>query len=184
MAKKRSEKHKKIKPHNPVPQPKTIKAKPIVFGFFILLFITVIAIVNTQASVTGQAIAKQNINNLNAGTSIFIEIKNIQGIEGITAELSGKIQKSYILVEQTDKQKIKNIYNSFIISSPDRKNINRVVLNLKIKETDLQKLGINPRELKIQNNELTLNPILMKQERGYVYYTVQSNRLGTFTYTK
>ncbi len=183
MVKKRSSKHKKIQAHNPIPLPKKIRTTPIVIGLFVLLFITIIGIVNTSATVTGQAIAKQNIDYLKEGTITFIEVKNIQGLEGITAELSAPMKNSYFLIEQSAPQKKNGIYNSFILSSPDRASIKRVVLNLKIKESDLKILGITTNQLKIQNNEEKLKPILMKTENGYAYYTLQSNRLGTFTFT-
>ena len=186
MVKKKVTRKHKVKSHSKAPEPQTraIKHKSFWVAMVLIAILSTITILNMPGGVTGQAIARQNIAYAKGDSSLFIEVQNIKGLQNVLIQFSKPVKNSYLLVEQTDNQKKNNVYNSFVISSPDRNSMKNINMDLKIKESDLQKLGILPTQLLIQNNENILTPSLQKTEKGYVYYKVTSTRLGTFTLTK
>lgn len=160
--------------------------KVLWLAFLFVGLLASVAIINTayDKSLTGNAIAINNVGYAKGGTSLTYAVRDIVGLSQMVLYFSENVKGASVIVEQTGKDMKSGVYTRFVVSSLQRSSISKIDLTLKIKESDLKKLGMNPAELRIDNNGKILVPELIRIDRGYVSYKVTSTRLGTFSIVK
>ncbi len=160
--------------------------KVLWFVFFLVALLTVVVLINSTYSknLTGNVIAINNVAYAKSGTSLTYAVRDIVGLNQMVLYFSENVKGASVIVEQTGKDMKSGVYTRFVVSSLQRSKISKIELLLKVKEDDLKKLGMKPTELAVNNNGKVLIPKIIRQERGYVYYKVTSNYLGTFSIVK
>ena len=153
-------------------------------GIFFLSIITIISQTSGFSFPTGAAI--QNVACANQGTELFFEV-NVNGIKDLNIKFNQDVKNVQIKIDEIES--IKNEFNGivhskFIVTSEDADKFGELTFTLKIKEEDINNIGINKNELKLYQNGKELETKADYKKGDYTYYIAKSNKVGEFVIGK
>ncbi|MBI2665434.1 hypothetical protein HYX12_02320 [Candidatus Woesearchaeota archaeon] len=133
---------------------------------------------------TGHATV-QVISYAPEGSSLHFEIRNVKGFKEGTIYFGQTIKDGKVVFQEDHNIPFKGIiYNKILVSSEQEEKITKLTLLLKIKESDLYALGLNPYELRLYVDGQEKETTYTELTDGYAYYTVSTNKLGKFVLGK
>lgn len=138
-----------------------------------------------ELATTGKAY--QTISHKPAGSELFFEVRNIEGVKDLTIIFLEDAKNMVIEFEEIDALSWKfegTVYSQFKIFSKDASKIGEMKFTLKLKEAELNKLGLAKDEVRLHLNGQELETKLTKTEGDYVYYETVSNQMGEFVIGK
>ena len=143
-----------------------------------------------ELATTGKAF--QTVSYKLAGSELFFEVKNIEGVKDLTFTFQEDAKNMIIEFEEIDKLSWKfdgAVYSQFKIFSEDASKIGEIKFTLKLNEIELNKLGLSKDGVKLYSNGQELetkltNEVWPQPLAGYVYYEAVSNQMGEFVIGK
>lgn len=156
---------------------------PIVIVAVVILFAAIVFLSTWgENHITGQ-VTVQTIARAEAGSELFLEVKNIPSLHTVTAHFSETVTKGQLLFATTKPTFEGKFYHGFTITGDDVF-LESIDLTLKVDEQELNNLGISAGDLQLFHQDKELELTLIRRDRGYLYYTSTSPSLGEFTVGK
>ncbi|MBI2151716.1 hypothetical protein HYU21_03270 [Candidatus Woesearchaeota archaeon] len=157
---------------------KIIKQKVKIMGLGAAVLAWLVLMVSLgQFSILGNAV--QTISYAPAGSSLFFEIRNIDGLKDATVYFKDTVKDSKILfIPENLAVSDFIVYNRATVSSDEAGKISQIIYTLKIRESDLTQKGLKAEEVKVYLNDKELKTSLTSRKEGFVYYSATATSFG------
>ncbi len=160
----------------------------IAVGLILLVSVFAVFVLSpaTEKSLTGWASATQTVSYLKAGNELFFEVK-VDGVKDLTLTFSKDVKNAAFVTEEVNAVSwdFNGVaYSRFKVSSDDADKVSKAKFTLKIKPTELEKVGIAATDLKLYWKGEEVQTKMTKQEGNYAYYTAETAGIGEFVLGK
>lgn len=145
-----------------------------------LVMLTIIAQLHGNP-VTGHAV--QTIGYAKADSELFFEIRNLEPLKDANINFTDNVKNAIISFEEI--KKVSWPFDGvrlleFKIESPDQAKFRNVQLRFKVSETDIKEKATRKEWIKLYFDGQPLETTIVKQEKGYVWYSVDVKQFGEF----
>jgi len=158
----------------------------IILGIVFLFSTITIGISFFNSSALTGNLAVQFISSAREGEKLFVEVRNVEGIQFMEIGIKDNLKNAKITTEETNNPKWfkGRAYSFFKVSSEDAAKLGIITYTLKLDEKVMSTLGIKSSDIKLYYEGLGLSTKLVKSESGYSYYTASVQGLGQFAIGK
>ncbi len=156
---------------------------------FVVLLILVIGMFvfmlsDPDETITGHA-TFQKISLVKAGEVMDVKARDVTGLDLVYLTFKGDSKGETIQIKQKSKVNFEftgKTYSEFEISFSNPESIEKVDLNLKILRRELQLVPIHEDKLEVYNDGKKLVVNKIKEEDGYLYYSVADGAVGDYLF--
>lgn len=155
-------------------------------GLAIIFILPLIGLMSWDLSSPSTGKATQTLSFYKAG-DLLMEVTQVTSVEKLEIQFVEDVKGFTVDVESIDTLTQKfdgTVYSQFKISSSDDSKIGEIKIHLKLKEADINSLGLIKNDIKIYHNGEEITTKLTKTKNNYIYYEATIDQLGEFVIGK
>ena len=154
-------------------------------AFSIAVFIAVSSLLlftSSNEPLTGYVNAVQTIALQQADTSLTFEVRNVDGIDDVTAYFSETIKNAVITFDKVDKRDFAGVvYSSIEVASKDASKISEMDITLRLEKKRLSELNLNKADVVFYVNNQVSPATYTHEDKFSYYFTTRAWEMGEWT---
>lgn len=149
----------------------------------VILIIPLVALISTTDNLVGNAV--QNIAFMKGGNELFFEVRNVDGIKSVTAEITEDIKGGQIIFEPDDTIVFDGVaYAKIKVSSEQDGQLGEMKIELKLRKDRMQELKLKKEDVSLYISDRKIETKYKESTELYEFFEVTASEMGEYVIGK